>query len=101
MLCLDDTNSKAALQKKSMIKAFTLKDLERFRRAWWRFVLLSSGSSKKEETKSRGEKEVVGGRETLGEVKQSYGGIGGGECGKVGVIGGEWFRRKGGDYDCD
>jgi hypothetical protein len=64
MLCLEDTNSKAALQKKSVIKAFILEDLERFKRVWWRLVLLSSGSSKKEDTKSRGEKEVLGGRET-------------------------------------
>jgi len=46
-------------------------------------------------------KERVGRERNLREVNKSYGGIGVAECGKVGVINGDWFSWHGGDYDCN
>jgi len=65
MSSLEERNSNAALQKKSMIKAFMLEVVERLERALWRFGLLSLAISKNEAPKSKNE--VMGdGRETSG-----------------------------------
>lgn len=65
MSSLEERNSNAGLQKKSMIKAFMLEDVERLERIWWRFGLLSLEISKNEAPKSKNE--VTGdGRETSG-----------------------------------
>lgn len=65
MSSLEERNSNAGLQKKSMIKAFMLEEAERLERVWWRSGLLSLGISKNEATKSKND--VIGvGRETSG-----------------------------------
>lgn len=65
MSSLEERNSNAGLQKKSMINAFMLEEEERLERVWWRSGLLSLGISKNEATKSKND--VIGaGRETSG-----------------------------------